>query len=111
MGSHDFFIVEDIRAERFDLGKRFNKWNRAKSSGLKRKKEAKLMDSLNVASSMKFDPPLFDGKIDYALWQITIQDILVYQGLDSTLYDKKVTRYRRVSESLFKRRLLLLNLL
>ena len=33
--------------------------------------------------------PLFDGKMDFTLWQCTIQDFLVQQGLDSALLDEK----------------------
>jgi len=37
----------------------------------------------------KFEIPLFNGKINFTLWQSTIQDVLVSQGLDLALEDEK----------------------
>nr|KYP36341.1 Retrovirus-related Pol polyprotein from transposon TNT 1-94 [Cajanus cajan]KYP52429.1 Retrovirus-related Pol polyprotein from transposon TNT 1-94 [Cajanus cajan] len=40
-------------------------------------------------TTMKLDVPLFDGRIDFSLWQCTIQDYLVQQGLDCALEEEK----------------------
>nr|KYP53542.1 Retrovirus-related Pol polyprotein from transposon TNT 1-94 [Cajanus cajan] len=37
----------------------------------------------------KFEIPLFDGKTNFMIWQCTVQDILVQQGLDQALEDEK----------------------
>jgi len=37
----------------------------------------------------KFEIPLFDGKTNFTLWQSTIQDILVSQGLHLALEQEK----------------------
>lgn len=39
----------------------------------------------------KFEMPIFDGKANFTLWQSTIQDLLVSQGLDLALEDEKPT--------------------
>ena len=44
---------------------------------------------LNTMATWKSDMPLFDRKMDFTLWQCTIQDFLVQQGLDSALLDEK----------------------
>jgi len=36
-------------------------------------------------TSLKLDVLLFDGRMDFSLWQCTIQDYLVHQGLDCAL--------------------------
>ncbi|VFQ79046.1 unnamed protein product [Cuscuta campestris] len=40
-------------------------------------------------TTLKFEVPLFDGRTDFMLWQCTIQDYLVQQGLDLALQDEK----------------------
>lgn len=40
-------------------------------------------------NTLKFEVPLFDGRTDFTLWQCTIQDYLVQQGLDLALQDEK----------------------
>ncbi|VFQ93804.1 unnamed protein product [Cuscuta campestris] len=40
-------------------------------------------------TTLKFEVPLFDGRADFMLWQCTIQDYLVQQGLDLALQDEK----------------------
>jgi len=40
-------------------------------------------------TSLKLDVPLFDGRMDFSLWQCTIQDFLVQQGLDCALEGEK----------------------
>jgi len=40
-------------------------------------------------TSLKLDVPLFDGRMDFSLWQCTIQDYLVQQGLDCALEGEK----------------------
>ena len=44
-----------------------------------------------MASGMSrtFEIPLFDGKINFTLWQSTIQDLLVQQSIDQALEDEK----------------------
>ena len=37
----------------------------------------------------KFEIPLVDGKTKFTLWQNTIHDVLVSQGLDLALEDEK----------------------
>ncbi|VFQ68150.1 unnamed protein product [Cuscuta campestris] len=50
--------------------------------------------SVSVSSRDKigwamFEVPLFDGRADFMLWQCTIQDYLVQQGLELALQDEK----------------------
>ena len=40
-------------------------------------------------SESKFPGPLFDGKIDFTMWQCTIQDVLVRDSLDLALGEEK----------------------
>ncbi len=43
-----------------------------------------------MASGLQtFEIPLFDGKTNFTLWQSTIQDLLVQQGLDQALEEEK----------------------
>ena len=44
-----------------------------------------------VGSTQRFEIPLFDGKINFMIWQSTIQDLLVQQGLDQALEDERST--------------------
>ena len=37
---------------------------------------------------MKNEISIFDGKTEFTLWQCTIRDYLVQQGLDSVLQDE-----------------------
>ena len=39
--------------------------------------------------ALKYKVLLFNGRSDFMLWQSTIQDYLVQQGLDITLEDEK----------------------
>ena len=40
-------------------------------------------------SIQRFEISLFDGKINFMIWQSTIQDLLVQQGLDQVLEDER----------------------
>ena len=40
-------------------------------------------------TSLKLDVPLFDGRMDFSLWQCTIEDYLVQQGLNCALEGEK----------------------
>jgi gag-polypeptide of LTR copia-type len=40
-------------------------------------------------TTLKLEVPLFDGRTDFMLWQCTIQDYLVQQGLELALEDEK----------------------
>nr|GFA49246.1 putative reverse transcriptase domain-containing protein [Tanacetum cinerariifolium] len=43
-----------------------------------------------MASDMsKFLIPMFDGKMDFMVWKITIEDVLVQQGIDEALEEKQ----------------------
>lgn len=42
-----------------------------------------------AGSTPKFEIPLFDGKMNFTIWQSTIQDLLVQQGLDQALEEEK----------------------
>ncbi|GKE28492.1 retrovirus-related pol polyprotein from transposon TNT 1-94 [Tanacetum coccineum] len=43
-----------------------------------------------MASEMsKFSIPIFDGKMDFTVWKMTIEDVLVQQGIDEALEEKK----------------------
>ncbi|GJR10278.1 hypothetical protein Tco_0792930 [Tanacetum coccineum] len=43
-----------------------------------------------MASDMsKFSIPMFDGKIDFTMWKMTIEDVLVQQGIDEALEEKQ----------------------
>ena len=42
-----------------------------------------------VESTQRFKIPLFDGKINFMIWQSTSQDLLVQQGLDHVLEDER----------------------
>ena len=44
-----------------------------------------------AGSTQRFKIPLFDGKINFMIWQNTIQDFLVLQGLDQALEDERST--------------------
>ena len=45
--------------------------------------------SVCMMATLKFEVPLFDGRTDFMLWQCTIQDYLVQQGLESALSEEK----------------------
>lgn len=53
------------------------------------RRKFRIMNSFNIVLSTKFDPLLFDKKIDFTMLQCTIQDILAHQDLDSALEDEK----------------------
>ncbi|KAL5169756.1 Retrovirus-related Pol polyprotein from transposon TNT 1-94 [Glycine soja] len=42
-----------------------------------------------TGSTQRFKIQLFDGKINFMIWQSTIQDLLVQQGLDQALEDER----------------------
>ncbi|GKC92164.1 retrovirus-related pol polyprotein from transposon TNT 1-94 [Tanacetum coccineum] len=43
-----------------------------------------------MASDMsKFSIPIFDGKMDFTVWKMTIEDVLVQQGIDEALEEKQ----------------------
>ncbi|GJX27672.1 retrovirus-related pol polyprotein from transposon TNT 1-94 [Tanacetum coccineum] len=57
-----------------------------------------IVDSLTVGSSsilemesemLKFSIPIFDGKMDFTVWKMTIEDVLVQQGIDEALEEKQ----------------------
>ena len=37
----------------------------------------------------KFSIPIFDGKMDFTVWKMTIEDVLVQQGIDEALQETK----------------------
>ena len=43
-----------------------------------------------IESTQRFEIPLFDGKINFMIWQSTIQYILMQLGLDQTLEDERL---------------------
>ena len=47
-----------------------------------------------MASAMKFEVPLFDGKGNFTMWQCTIKDLLVQQGLDAALEEEKPAKMK-----------------
>ncbi|VFQ59821.1 unnamed protein product [Cuscuta campestris] len=51
-----------------------------------------------------FEIPLFDGKTNFTLWQSTIQDLLVQQGLDQALEEEKPTSMSEREWSKIQRR-------
>lgn len=42
-----------------------------------------------AGNTSRFEIPLFDGKINFMIWQCTIQDLLVQNGLDQALEKEK----------------------
>ena len=42
-------------------------------------------------NTQRFEIQLFDGKINFMIWQSTIQDLLVQQDLDQALEDEMST--------------------
>ncbi|GKC38790.1 hypothetical protein Tco_1051174 [Tanacetum coccineum] len=59
-----------------------------------------IVDSLTVGSSSilewrmesemsKFSILIFDGKMDFTVWKMTIEDVLVQQGIDEALEEKQ----------------------
>ncbi|GJZ92742.1 retrovirus-related pol polyprotein from transposon TNT 1-94 [Tanacetum coccineum] len=59
-----------------------------------------IVDSLTVGSSSilewrmqvnvtSFSIPIFDGKMDFTVWKMTIEDVLVQQGIDEALEEKQ----------------------
>ena len=44
-----------------------------------------------VGNTQRFEIPLFDGKINFMIWQKTIQDLLVQQGQDKASEDERPT--------------------
>ncbi|GJT33835.1 hypothetical protein Tco_0924254 [Tanacetum coccineum] len=48
-----------------------------------------------MASDMsKFSIPMFDGKMDFMMWKMTIEDVLVQQGVDEALEEKQPAKMK-----------------
>ncbi|GJT42309.1 hypothetical protein Tco_0951024 [Tanacetum coccineum] len=48
-----------------------------------------------MASEMsKFSIPIFDGKMDFTMWKMTIEDVLVQQGVDEALEEKQPAKMK-----------------
>ncbi|GJY60807.1 retrovirus-related pol polyprotein from transposon TNT 1-94 [Tanacetum coccineum] len=48
-----------------------------------------------MASDMsKFSIPMFDGKMDFTVWKMTIEDVLLQQGIDKALEEKQPTEMK-----------------
>ena len=39
--------------------------------------------------SLRIDAPKYDGKTDFTMWQLTVKDVLIQQGLDDALEKTK----------------------
>lgn len=50
--------------------------------------EIHVLRNMNSGGS-NYQVPVFDGKMDFTVWQMTIQDVLVQQGLDEALEENK----------------------
>ncbi|VFQ64552.1 unnamed protein product [Cuscuta campestris] len=76
-------MVEDFLLKDDDAG----------TQRLVRRRFKKIMDVdcclSGTMTTLKFEVPLFDGRADFMLWQCTIQDYLVQQGLELALQDEK----------------------
>lgn len=55
-------------------------------------------------TTLKLDVPLFDGRVDFSLWQCTIQDYLVQQGLDCALGNEKPSEMKDSEWSTIQKR-------
>ncbi|KAL6544736.1 hypothetical protein OROMI_023598 [Orobanche minor] len=53
----------------------------------------------------KYQAPIFDGKMDFTVWQMTMQDVLVQQGLDEALEENKPEDMKDADWRRFRRRL------
>lgn len=42
-----------------------------------------------ASDGSKFSIPIFDGKTDFTVWKMTIEDVLVQQGIDEALLDTR----------------------
>ncbi|GJW21146.1 hypothetical protein Tco_0031768 [Tanacetum coccineum] len=52
--------------------------------------QKKASSTIRMASEMsKFSIPIFDGKMDFTVWKMTIEDVLVQQGIDEALEEKQ----------------------
>ena len=52
----------------------------------------------------KFKFPMFDGKTNFTLWKISVQDFLVLQGLDQALEEKKPDEIKEANwQTIFKK--------
>jgi len=58
-----------------------------------------------VGSTQRFKILLFDGKINFMIWQSTIQDLLEQQGLDQTLEDERLTSINETEWTKIQRRI------
>ena len=56
-------------------------------------------------STQRFEIPLFDEKINLMIWQSTIQDLLVQQGLDQALEDERATSINETEWTKIQRRI------
>ena len=57
-----------------------------------------------VWNTQRFKISLFDGKINFMIWQSTIQDLLVQQGLDQALEDERPTSINETKWTKIQRR-------
>ena len=55
-------------------------------------------------STQRFEILLFDGKINFMIWQSTIQDLLVQQGLDRVLEDERSAFINEIEWTKIQRR-------
>jgi len=55
-------------------------------------------------STQRFEIPLFDRKINFMIWQSTIQDLLVQQGLDQALEDERPASINEIECTKIQRR-------
>lgn len=55
-------------------------------------------------ATLKLEVPLFDGRMDFSLWQCTIQDYLVQQGLDCALEKEKPTEMKDLEWSTIQKK-------
>jgi len=57
-------------------------------------------------STQSFEILLFDGKINFMIWQSTTQDLLVEQGLDQALEDEKLASINETKWTKIQRRIM-----
>jgi len=55
-------------------------------------------------STQRFKILLFDGKINFMIWQSTIEDLLVQRGLDQTLENESLTSIKEIEWTKIQRR-------
>ena len=57
-----------------------------------------------VGRTQRFEIPLFDKKVNFMIWQSTIADLLVQQGLDQALEDERATSINETEWTKIQRR-------